>query len=521
MGAQDMRVASVRDVVEALAKNGLLAPAEQARCAASAAALDVPLAGCSFDSRAVHPGELFFCKGARFKPDYLVRALEAGAACYLADATLAPALATVAGADAVPSIFVTSIRCAMAVVSPIVYGRPDRELALVGITGTKGKTTTSYMLRSILEDAGRTPGIMGSIMCDDGIEQAEAVNTTPEAPELWRHLANCRRAGRRAMIMEVSSQALKYERVSGVAFDIACFLNIGRDHISAVEHPSFEDYFSSKLRIFEQCKTAVVNLGCAHADRVIAAAGRAERLVTVGIDRADANVSARDVTAREGVVTFTLVLSPSISASGIHEEHAFELDMPGVFNVENALAAIACARLMDVGIDHIAGGLRRVRVPGRMEVLRSTNENVVAIVDYAHNELSYRALFGTVRREYPGRKVIAVFGAPGGKAEDRRRELPRAAAPFCDLMIFTEEDPAHERVEDICAEMAANVPAGATYRIIPHREEAVRAAFAAAEGSRALVLLLAKGEETRQHRGDAYVPVKSDLELARELIRER
>ena len=176
---------------------------------------------------------------------------------------------------------------------------------------------------------------------------------------------------------------------------------------------------------------------------------------------------------------------------------------------------------MDVGIDHIAGGLRRVRVPGRMEVLRSTNENVVAIVDYAHNELSYRALFGTVRREYPGRKVIAVFGAPGGKAEDRRRELPRAAAPFCDLMIFTEEDPAHERVEDICAEMAANVPAGATYRIIPHREEAVRAAFAAAEGSRALVLLLAKGEETRQHRGDAYVPVKSDLELARELIRER
>ena len=165
MGAQDMRVASVRDVVEALAKNGLLAPAEQARCAASAAALDVPLAGCSFDSRAVHPGELFFCKGARFKPDYLVRALKAGAACYLADATLAPALATVAGADAVPSIFVTSIRCAMAVVSPTASlpwwalraprARRRRRICCVRYWKTRGARRASWVPSCAMTASGR------------------------------------------------------------------------------------------------------------------------------------------------------------------------------------------------------------------------------------------------------------------------------------------------------------------------------------------------------------------------------
>lgn len=165
-----------------------------------------------------------------------------------------------------------------------VYDRPDHDVKIVGITGTKGKTTAAFMLQSIIKAAGESCGMIGSVSTDDGIECYESTNTTPEAPEVWRHIANCRESGRQSMVMEVSSQALKYQRVENLPFDVACFLNIGRDHISPIEHPTFEDYFESKLRIFDQAKTAVVNLGTEEVDRVLEAASTAERLVTVGVE---------------------------------------------------------------------------------------------------------------------------------------------------------------------------------------------------------------------------------------------
>ena len=155
-----------------------------------------------------------------------------------------------------------------------------------------------------------------------------------------------------------------------------------------------------------------------------------------------------------------------------------------------------------------------------MEVVASRDRRVIAIIDYAHNELSYQALFSSMRSEYPDRRIIAVFGAPGDKAVERREALPRVAGQYADLLIYTEEDPAHERVEDICAELAAHTPAGVAHRIICDREQAVEAAIRDAyeHDGESLVLLLAKGDETRQHRGDEYPEVKSDLALARELI---
>lgn len=513
---------TVADAVEALAGAGLLDHVEGPE---GTDALKVPVTGCSFDSREVGPGALFFAKGTHFEPSFLDGALAAGASCFVADASLAGALGARPGAGRVPGIYVTDVRRAMSVLPPLVYGHPDRELEVVGITGTKGKSTTAYMLRAILMAAGREPGILGSIMTDDGVERFESHNTTPEAPELWRHLAHCRESGRHEMVMEVSSQGLKYGRVAGLPLDIACFLNIGRDHISAIEHPTFEDYFESKLLIFKQCATAVVNLGTDHVERVLEAAREgADRVVTVAVEGVagaeSAAVRAVDVRAEEGRIDFTLELATALSPTGEPCRRAIELGIPGGFNVENALVAIACARLLGVGLDDIAAGLAHVRVPGRMEVVRSDDGRVVALVDYAHNKLSYQRLFESVRREYAGRRVIAVFGAPGGKAKERRRDLPQTAAPYTDLMIFTEEDPAYERVEDICAELAANVPEGSAYEIICDRERAVKRAFdVAAEGGPAIVLLLAKGDETRQHRGDDYPTVKSDLAMARELIR--
>ena len=188
--------------------------------------------------------------------------------------------------------------------------------------------------------------------------------------------------------------------------------------------------------------------------------------------------------------------------------------------MENALAAIVCARLLGVGYDAIRLGLEHLRVPGRMEVVATPDRRIIALIDYAHNELSYQALFSSVEREYPGRRIIAVFGAPGGKAQERREALPRVAGAYADLIIYTEEDPAHERVEDICAELAAHTPAGVDHRIVCDREQAIAEAFADARAheGESVVLLLAKGDETRQHRGDEYPEVKSDLALAREIL---
>lgn len=501
----------------------------------------VAVRGMSVDSRAVEPGNLFVCKGRAFKPSYLADAVARGACAYLAedDEGLRDLVAVAPG---VPHLSVHNVRRAMAAVAPVIYHHPDRALTVVGITGTKGKSTVAYMLHAILAAAGVEASVLGSIEADDGIEHFESHNTTPEAPELWRHLRNTVDAGRRTMVMEVSSQGLKYDRVRGLSFDIACFLNIGRDHISALEHPSFEDYFASKLRIFEQCETAVVNLESDRADEILAAAedgaarvltlhtvhdaaapaegsgGAAGRSAEAPIEGArPADFVAEGLRASEEGIAFTV---GERASDGTLARHALTVGVPGFFNVDNALAACAIARLMGVGYDAIARGLSRVRIPGRMELLGSADGHVLALVDYAHNELSFKTLFSSVKRQYPGRRVVAVFGAPGDKAQERRRVLPQVAGAYADLIIYTEEDPAHERVEDICAELAAHTPEGVAYRVMTDREEAVTYALtqALAETQPSIVLLLAKGDETRQHRGDAYPEVKSDLSLARELL---
>lgn len=467
--------------------------------------------GMTIDSRTATTGCLFVCKGAAFKPAFLTSACESGAAAYLCDTQAETAL--VQAAPATPHVVVSDVRRAMALVAPLIYRNPDARLHITGITGTKGKSTTAYMLKAIFEAAGIAPSILGSIETDDGLERFESHNTTPEAPDLWRHLHNTVSSGRKHMIMEVSSQALKYDRVLGLNLSTACFLNMGRDHISANEHPSFEDYLNSKLRIFEQCETAVVNLDAAYAEDILAAAHTAPHLVAFSTQDESADYYAENVQTSPQGIHFDLV------AEGARLP--LFLGIAGTFNVSNALAAIAMSRLAGVSFEAIAQGLSHVRVPGRMELLASPDGRIVSIVDYAHNELSFETLFSSVQHEYPSRKIVALFGAPGGKAFERREQLPRVAGAYADLIIYTEEDPAHESVESICADLAAHTPASVAHEIICDREAAIARAFAAAQDcgeAGAVILLLAKGDETRQHRGDEYPEVKSDLTVARELM---
>lgn len=484
---------------------------------------DTCVTGADCDSRFAAPNHLFICKGAAFKPAYLTSALAAGCIAYLCDEDHAAELAAVA--PGVPQLVASNLRRAMAVASAAAWGHPDRDIQVLGITGTKGKSTVSYMLRAILdsaagqsaagatgaagrEDRAHNAAILGSIDTYDGVESFESVNTTPEAPDLWRHVRNAVSSHLPYLVMEVSSQALKYDRVVDLGLDVACFLNIGRDHISPAEHPNFEDYFASKLRIFDQARTAVVNLDSAEVDTILDHAKRCERLLTFGCTdaarEAGADVWATNVRSGEGQVTFACH-TPSW-------EGDVTASMPGLFNVDNACAAIAMCEVLGVPREQVVAGLAHVRVPGRMELLLTDDPKVTAIVDYAHNKLSYQRFFSSIVKEFAGRKVIAVFGAPGGKAYERRQELPQEASKWADYLIYTEEDPAHDSVADICQQMSDATPAGQPHEVILDRpaaiERAVDLAFDCPEG--AIVCLLAKGDETRQHEGDRFVPCETD-----------
>ena len=473
---------------------------------------DVAVCGASCDSRSVSAGELFVCKGAAFRPEFLAGALSSGAVAYLCDEARAAELSRVA--PGTPALVTSDLRRAMALCSAQAFGRPDRDLPVVGITGTKGKTTTAYMLRTIVDAAcgERSCGMIGTVETYDGVTDEPSRNTTPEAPDLWRHLACARDSRLRAMVMEVSSQALKYDRSYGVDLDVACFLNIGLDHISPVEHADFEDYFTSKLKIFSQCATAVVNLDSDHVGRILEAASAAERTLTFGVGRAEADAWADELVPSEEGISFTMHLDGW--------ERRVSLPFPGDFSVSNALAAALCAHLLGIGPDAIARGLAATRVPGRMEFYRSKDRQLTAIVDYAHNRLAFESLLSAVSDSFSGAQVIAVFGAVGGKALERRRDLPEVAARYADYVVLTSDDPWTEDPLDICREMERALPEGFPHEIVVDREEAARRAFELAEGRRSVVLLLAKGHETRQHTRDGYVPCASDCVLARRGVEE-
>lgn len=471
---------------------------------------DVPITGASCDSRTTRPGDLFICKGAAFRTAFLGAAIEAGAPAYLCDAAHAEALAVLA--PATPALVVDDLRRAMALSSAAAYGHPDLELPIIGITGTKGKTTTAYMLRSIMDAAhGQgSCGIIGTVESYDGVEQAASNNTTPEPPDLWRHLANARDAGLTGLVMEASSQALKYDRTLGVHLRAGCFLNIGLDHISPVEHADFEDYFTSKLRIFEQSETAVVNLDSDHANRILEAARAAKRVVTFGIQRPEADIWADELSPSEDGISFTLHLHG--------QDRRVALPFPGEFSVSDALCAAACADLTGIDAATIEEGLAATRVPGRMEFYRSQDRQLTVVVDYAHNGLAFESLLSSVAGTFADAHTIAVFGAVGGKAPERRHELPEVAARYVDEIILTADDPWTEDPLDICREMERSLPPGFPHEIIVDREAAAARAFQLAEKQRTVVLLLAKGHEAYQLTRDGFVPCISDRELARRAV---
>lgn len=496
---------ALNDYIALLEQNGLLAaplPSGLDRCA--------PVALVSYDSRQVVPGTLFLCKGAAFKPEFLEMARSQGAMAYVSQ-TAYPQVA-------LPCIQVSDIRRAIAPLADLFYGHPSQALKVIGLTGTKGKSSTAYYLKYILdaylaEHGKGESGIISSIDTFDGVDRFESHLTTPEPLELQRHFSNALNSGLEYLTMEVSSQALKYHRTLCTQFAAACFLNIGSDHISPIEHPDFEDYFSSKLRIFEQSAVNCVNLDCDHADRVLEVARQAGRpLITFSQKDPEADVYASQVRKRGGDTLFRVRTRRFL--------REFRLTMPGLFNVENALAAIAVCQGLNIPEQYIYVGLMKARVPGRMEVYANADNTVTAIVDYAHNRMSFETLFRSVQAEYPGRRIVTVFGCPGKKALDRRRDLGEVAGKYADLVILTEEDSGEENTLDICREVAEHVAAeNCQYSIEINRGEAIRQAILGCSEP-SVLLITGKGAETRQKRGREYVDTPSDVDYVHTFLHE-
>ena len=466
--------------------------------------LDAKIEYLSFDTRDIRKNTLFFCKGVHFKEEYLSDAEKLGAVAYVSEKKYSSQL---------PCIIVSDIRKSMSVAAFCDYEARFSSLNVIGITGTKGKSTVAYYTKAILDRfLNKESAVLSSIDNYDGVIREEAHLTTPEALALSHHFENAVNSGISHLTMEVSSQALKYGRVEGVDFSVACFTNIGIDHISPVEHPDFEDYFSSKLKIFESCRIGCVNTDAEHSDRALEYALKSGcQVITYGSHPSD-TVYISDVRKEDDGIYFK-VKTPSF-----YDE--MRITMPGLFNVENAAAAIAICISLGVPSEYIKRGLDAATVKGRMEVFTSDDGKITAIVDYAHNKMSFEALLKSVKSEYPGKKIIMVFGSAGGKAFSRRPDLGEAAGKYADFSILSEEDSGEEPFEKIAADIGAHITAnGGEYSVIELRGEAIKDAIFN-HGEEKVVLILGKGRETRQKRGTVYVDTPSDLDYTLECMKE-
>ena len=555
---------TIQDFLDALGMENLLVSINgEAPCDAlmalytdpgCAAAGQKEITGISYNSREVGPGMLFVAKGAHFREKYLEDAIRSGAACFVREAASAKDAAGTMHGDApgdspdaalkgcslYPSdkaeagriakalgegsclaVYVSDIRKAMPVIAETYYGKLSDELKMIGITGTKGKSTTAYFMRYILDDwmaahGGRRSAICSGIDNYDGVIEEESHLTTPEIMELYQHMDNALGSGISYMTMEVSSQALKYDRVTGIDFEAGAFLNIGSDHISAIEHPDFDDYFESKLRLFAHCRRACINLDCDGQDRIREASKDCPYVIGFSLKDEAAEVFGYDVRSSEGKVSFRAKGAGIEGFADFDEE--FTLGTFGTINVENALAAISLSALAGVPLEYVMSGLAKAKSPGRMEVFYSADGRRIAIVDYAHNKLSYEKFFETIKDEFPGRKMMIVFGCPGGKAFARREELGTIAGQHCSYSIITEEDYGEEDVNKICGEIAGFVrAAGGECEIITDRVEAIKKAISLMDDD-TILFLPGKGRETREKRGIQYIDTPSDADVVMEYL---
>ena len=480
---------------------------------------DVPFSAITYDTRTVGGGSLLVCKG-RFRPEYLDGLDRRGLAAYVADTDYSAVV------DA-PGLIVDDPRKALSLLSAEFYGRPQDELTVIGITGTKGKTTTAYLTQAILNahSGGRCALFSSVDNCLDGHTYEESDLTTPESLDAFRMMRQAADNGMRYLVMEVSSQAYKVHRVHGLTFDIGAFLNISPDHISPIEHPTFEDYLHCKRQLITNSKTLVVNADCDHMQLLRQDAAHA------GIPVVDFSVHGPDDGRKTAhAITATADGSDPDDFRVIIRDHdagTFRLRLPGDCNIANAAAAMAIATAAGMPADSPAlRAVETVTVPGRMEVLADPDTRTWAIVDYAHNFASVAALLDFVDSRYGADRpfITLVTGAAGNKAIDRRREIVEAAQHRIGRFVFTAEDTDTEPYEDICNDMMRHVTdPDVDARIVVDRVTALTEAIRDARSNperRDMVLVIGKGHERWIKDRNRHMPYEGDDKVVSRLLSE-
>lgn len=467
---------------------------------------DAAVSSISYNSKTVQAGTLFVCKGINFKDSYLDEALSRGAGCYISEEVRYPE-------KSADYILVSDIRIALAVLAAWFFDYGESSPRLIGVTGTKGKSTVIYLLKNILGAAGVKCGYMTTVDVFDGETAAESKLTTPESLELFEIISRAGKNGCQWVIVELSSQSEKMHRIYGLEIEYGVFVNISDDHISPNEHHSFEEYMLCKENIVAMYKNAVINLDDPHSDDFIAAAdsGKSTEISTYSISSEEADYHASCIIPDGFRSLFTLNTPDS--------SFECEISIPGQFNVSNALAAAAVADMLGIGQREICEGIYATQIPGRMNIYEK--DGYIAVVDYAHNRNSMTAALGALREYYPERNIVVVFGCPGGKALQRRRDMAQISGRYASFVYVTSEDPAYEDPHKIAREVKSYLEEFSTpSEIILDRESAVKEAVKRLRKNE-ILLIAGKGSEHYQMIGGVAAPYGADTELTKKFMTEK
>lgn len=451
-----------------------------------------------YDSRGVSEGDIFVCISGVLTDGhkYIKGAVDKGASAVILEKE------EYAGdiPENVAVIKVDCTRAAMAKMSAVFFGYPAKKLTTIGITGTKGKTTTAHMVKRILEADGRRTGMIGTIGVVTGNRVYKTGNTTPESYELHKAMAEMVDTGCECVVMEVSSQAIKLDRTCGIMFDMGIYLNLSQDHIGPGEHADFAEYKECKSRLFCQCRTGIINIDDQYGDEFAAAADC--RVVTTGErEDADLHISDSEIYKTPDMLGMKFKAEWRPENEGCHE---LAVNVPGEFSVHNAAAAIAVAIQADVSWEKISDALMDIHVKGRTELI-SVPGGAHVIIDFAHNRASMENILSSMRKYSDGR-LICVFGAGGNRSRDRRYGMGEAAGQLADLCILTEDNPRTEKVSDINADIITGLKRAGSdkYLEIEDRKEAIyRGIKEAIQGD--LVIIMGKGHETYIERNGVKV----------------
>lgn len=448
-----------------------------------AGSLETEITTLVYDSRKVEKGSVFVCISGTVRDahDFIPDVVGKGAAAVIVekDVTVPEGVTVVKVADS---------RLALACMSAAYFDYPSKKLKTIGITGTKGKTTTTYMVKSILESAGIKTGLIGTIETIIGDEHIPSANTTPESYVVQEYFHRMVEAGMDAVVMEVSSQALMLHRVAGFVFDIGVFTNLEPDHIGENEHKDFADYMHCKSLLFRQCRLGIFNGDSEHLQGILE--GHTCEVQTFGYQKEnDLRAEHVELKKEHGA------LGVRYHVSGLMDFDV-EVNVPGSFSVYNSLTAIAICNHFGVSVDKIKEALLHVSVKGRIEIVPVTRRYTL-MIDYAHNAMSLESLLTTLKEYEPGR-LVCLFGCGGNRARSRRYEMGEVSSKLADLTVVTSDNPRNEEPMAIIEDILVGVhKADGKYVTIPDRKEAIAYCMKNAQDGD-IIVLAGKGHEDYQ-----------------------